>query len=161
DLEQPRADAGDEALAHGLLFGGAGGTTAEDEGVGALALGAALHLQPLAQHLPGALAQGGGERPQPAARRADDVARAAPPQPGQRVLADHAAVEYPDAAVAAVAGFHAGDDLGHGGAVVAVAGEDLVAQGVAVPGHDQADQHLFTIAAVVARVAALGLRVGG
>src|SRR5262249_3940888 len=160
-LEQPGPGGGDEALAHGLLLRGAGVAAAEDEGLGAVGVWTALDLQPVAQRLPAAVAQGGGEPLEAAPRRADDVARAAAAQPGQGGLADHAAVQHPDAPLAAVAGLHARHDLLDGGAVGAVAGEALVAQGVAIAGHDQADEHLLAILAVVAGVAAARLRVGG
>ncbi len=41
-----------------------------------------------------------------------------------------------------------------------IAGEHLVAQGKAVEGHDQRDAHLLAVGAMIARVAALRLRVG-
>src|SRR5262245_15096794 len=160
DLEQARPDAGDEALPQGLLLGGAGRAAAEDEGLHAVAVRAALHLQALAERLPAALPQGGGELLQAAPRRADDIPGAAAAEPGQGGLADHAAVQDPNPPLAAVAALHPGHDLLDGGAVVAVAGEDLVAQRVALPGDDQADEHLLAVAAVIARVAALRLRVG-
>ncbi len=42
-----------------------------------------------------------------------------------------------------------------------VAGEHLVAQREAIKGNHQGDAHLFAIGAVIARVAAFGLRIGG
>ena len=50
---------------------------------------------------------------------------------------------------------HRLDDLFHRRRVVAVSGEDLVAQRNAVFGHHQADADLQTVRATVARVAAL------
>ena len=42
-----------------------------------------------------------------------------------------------------------------------VAGEHFVAQREAIEGDHQSDAHLFAVGAVIARVAALGLRIGG
>ena len=44
--------------------------------------------------------------------------------------------------------------------VVGVAGEHLVAQRKAVEGHDQRDADLLAVGAMIAGIAALGLRVG-
>ena len=120
----------------------------------------ALDFQPLADRLPTAVAQGVGELLQPGPRRADDVARTAFFQPVECRLADHAAIQDPDASAAAVTGFHAGDDFPDGGAIVAVAGEDLVAERIAVARHHQTDEHLLAVGPMVARVAAPGLRIG-
>src|SRR5262249_17586654 len=130
DLLQPRDHSVHEALAHGLLLGGPVGAAAQDEGLHAVAVGTALDLQPFALRPPVAAAHVAGELLEPAARRADDVARAALLQPTETRLANHTAVQDPDAPLAAIEGLHARHDLLQGRAVLAVAGEDLVAQGV-------------------------------
>ena len=52
------------------------------------------------------------------------------------------------------------DDRLQGPRIVGVAGEHLVAQGKAVEGHDQRDAHLLAVGPMIARIAALCLRVG-
>ena len=55
---------------------------------------------------------------------------------------------------------HGGHDRLQSAGVVRVAGENLVAQGEAVEGHDQRDADLLAVGAMIARIATLGLRVG-
>jgi hypothetical protein len=43
---------------------------------------------------------------------------------------------------------------------MSIAGEHLIAQGKAVKGHDKRDAHLLAVRAMIARITALGLRVG-
>ena len=49
----------------------------------------------------------------------------------------------------------------HGRGVMGVAGEHFVAQREAIEGDHQSDAHLLAVGTVIARVAALGLRIGG
>src|SRR5262249_39827854 len=100
---------------------------------------AALHFQSHADRLPTAVVQRLGKLLEPAPRRADDVPRAALPQPVQRRLADHAAIQHPDALLAAVAGLHARDDFLDRGAVVPIAGDHLITQRITVARDHQAD----------------------
>jgi hypothetical protein len=51
------------------------------------------------------------------------------------------------------------DDVLHRGHVGPVAGEHLEGQRQALGRADQTDAHLFAVAALIARVAALGLRI--
>ena len=101
-----------------------------------------------------------GELLQLRLRRADDVAPAGRAQPRQILGAGHAAVGDPDASQHAMSGLHGGHDRLQGSRVVGVAGEDLVAQRKAVKRHDQSDTHLLAVGAMIARIAALRLRVG-
>src|SRR4029077_9131193 len=120
------------SLPHRLLFGRPRGAAAQNEGLDAVAVRTTLDLQPFPQRLPVAPPYGPGELLEAAARRADDVARAALLEPGQARLADHAAVQHPDASLTAIQGLHASDDLRQRRAVVAIAGEHLIAQRIAV-----------------------------
>ena len=74
-------------------------------------------------------------------------------------FAHHAAVAAPDAMGPTITPFHRGDNLLPRRHVVAVAGEDFVAQRDPLPGHDQTDADLFAVGPPVAGVTALGLRV--
>ena len=55
---------------------------------------------------------------------------------------------------------HSGHDRLQGSRIVGVAGEHLVAERKAVEGHHQRDAHLLAVGAMVAGVAAPGLRIG-
>ena len=111
-LGEARFDAQGEAFAHRLFLGGAVGAAAQDErlGAGVVAIVAIvaidaidaeprpkLHLQSFAHGFPGPIDQRAFVGPQLTLGRADDVAAAARPQPLQVCLADHAAIERPDA----------------------------------------------------------------
>src|SRR5262245_1212900 len=160
DLAPPGDDAGHEPLTQRLFLAGAGGAAAQDEGLDAGVVRTALDLPSVPQCFPRAVPNGVSDLLETAAWRADDGPRAASLQPAQAGLADHAAVEDPAAPLAAVPVLHARDGLPQRRAVVAVAGENLVAQGVAVAADDQPDEHLLAVGAVVTRVAAPGLGVG-
>ena len=90
----------------------------------------------------------------------NDVAPASVAQPGKVCGARHAAVGNPDASHHTVARLHGGHDRLQGARIVGVAGEHLVAERKAVEGHHQRDAYLLAVGAMVARVAAPGLRVG-
>jgi hypothetical protein len=96
---------------------------------------------------------------QPALRRADQISRFARAQESDVRLGDHAPVHHPDAfglAVFFLPLAHGGLDGAHIGAV---AGKHLEAERQALRRADQADADLFVAAALVARVAALGLGI--
>ena len=92
--------------------------------------------------------------------RADDVTAVTLAQHLQIRLADHAAVEHPDALTAAVLLLHRIDDGLERFRIVAIALENFVAQRQSVLGDDQTDAHLRTIGSMIARMAALGHRIG-
>jgi hypothetical protein len=92
-------------------------------------------------------------------RRADDVAPACFSQPRQIFGAGHPAVGDPHAPQHAVPRLHGGHDHLQGLGVVGVAGEHLIAEREAVEGHDKRNAHLCAVGAMIARIAALRLRV--
>jgi hypothetical protein len=81
------------------------------------------------------------------------------PQKRDVRLADHAAVHDPDALGDAVFGFHGRDDLLDGRNIGAVARKRLEGQRQTLRRADQPDADLFVAAALIPRVAALGLRI--
>src|SRR6185369_9103824 len=92
--------------------------------------------------------------------RADDVAAVTLAKHLQIRLADHAAVEHPDALTAAVLLLHRIDDGLERFRIVAIALENFVAQRQSVLGDDQTDADLRTIGPMIARMAALGHWIG-
>src|SRR5262249_35094140 len=122
--------------------------------------GTALHLESVADFFPRAGPHLAGKLLQATFRSSNNVLRAAFLEPLQVGVADHTAIENPNAALLAIACLHAFDDVLDGLAVVLVAGKHLVAERIAFAADDQTDAHLLAVGAVVTRIAALGLRVG-
>jgi hypothetical protein len=121
-----------------------------------------LHFHVLAHLLPVfLLEQGCLEGTQLRPGRADDVAGLALAQEGEVVLADHAAIDHPDALGLAVFLLHRPDDFGQGRDVGAVAREQLVGHRQAFRCHHQSDAHLAAVRTLVARVTALRQRAAG
>ena len=76
------------------------------------------------------------------------------------LLAHHAAIERPDALGLAITGLHRGDNLLQRRRIVAIAGEHFVTERQPAPRHHQTDADLLAVGPMVARVAALGQRIG-
>ena len=98
-------------------------------------------------------------RAQPALRRADQIPRFARTQESDVRLGDHAPVHHPDAFGLAVFFFHLTHDGLDGAHIGPVAGKHLEAERQALRRADQADANLLVAAALVTRVAALGLGI--
>ena len=92
-------------------------------------------------------------------RRPDDVAPPALAQKLDVVFARHPAIHHPDPAGPAVEPFDVPDHLFQRGRVVAIAGEDFVAQRHAAAAHHQGDVDLLAVRPMIARIAPLRLRV--
>jgi hypothetical protein len=155
-----RVDPTAELVVHGLLFAAPVGRAAQDHGLAGLGVARELDLDPLMDHAP-AVGAGklGAELLQLRLRRADDVAPAGLTQPCQIGGTGHAAVGDPHPSQHAMPGLHDGHDRLQGPRVVGVAGEQLVAQGKSVEGHDERDAHLLAVGPMITGIAALGLRV--
>ena len=92
--------------------------------------------------------------------RRDQIVMAARPDLGQVRREGHAPVDDDRrAAPAPGALFQAREHVVHGGLILAIAVEDFVGLRKAVPVQDQPDHHLLAIRPMIARIAALGLRV--
>ena len=162
DLPERRAQALALTLEHGAFFFRARGAAAEDV---SFARRSALvrdkaHFQPRLRLLPvGLFQQLRFVLAQPALRRADEVARLAFTQKRDVRLADHAAGHDPDAFGHAVGCFQGRDDRLDRRHIGAVARKRLEGQRQALGRADHADADLFAIAAAVARMASLGLRI--
>ena len=101
----------------------------------------------------------GGELLQLRLGCADDVAPAGLAQPCQVAGAGHAAIGDPHPAQHAVPRLHGGDDGLQGARIVRVAGKHLIAQREAIEGHHKGDADLLAVRPVIARIAALRLRI--
>src|ERR1700756_2956217 len=149
-----------ELVVHRLLFAAPIGRATQDHGLLGLGVARELDLDAFVDRAPAVRAsEFRGELLQLRLRRADDVASASLAQPREIVGAGHAAVGDPDPSHHTMPGLHSGHDRLQGPRIVGIAGEHLVAQWKAVEGHDQRDAHLLAVWAMVAGIAALGLRV--
>src|SRR5262245_20197490 len=92
-------------------------------------------------------------------RCADDVPAAGLAQPGEIVCARHSAVGNPNSTQHAMARLHRGDDGLQRARVMRVAREHLVAERKTVKSDDNSNTYLLAIGPVIARIAALRLRV--
>jgi hypothetical protein len=104
----------------------------------------------LGQALPTARLQLFGEAFQVAAARGEHVATAWPAQKPDTLFADHAAIHDPHALGPAKAALDLGHDTFDGLQVAGVARQGVVGQREALPGDDQCDDNLLTVAAMVA-----------
>src|SRR5690606_14010095 len=151
-------DARAEALVHRrlLLLTVVGAT--EDEGLPPVGRRAQLHLQAGPDGLPAALLDE-IVRPLPefALRRPDQVGAAPFSHPLQVLFTRHAAVPDPDPAHLPVLSLHRLDDFLDRRDVVAVAGEDLVTDGVPLSSRDERDTDLLAVRPLVSAVASLRL----
>ena len=146
---------------HGPFFAAPIGRAAQDHGLAGLGVARELDLDAFVDRAP--TVRGGerrGELLQLRLRCADDVAPAGLAQPREIPGTGHAPVGDPDASQHSMPGLHGGYDRLQGPRIMGIAGEHLVAQGKAVEGHDQRDADLLAVGAMIARVAALRLRVG-
>ena len=146
---------------HGPFFAAPIGRAAQDHGLAGLGVARELDLDAFVDRAP--TVRGGerrGELLQLRLRCADDVAPAGLAQPREIPGTGHAPVGDPDASQHSMPGLHGGYDRLQGPRIMGIAGEDFVAQGVAVAGDHQPDQHLLAVGPMIARVAALGLRIG-
>jgi hypothetical protein len=154
-------DALAELVVHRLLFAAPIGRANEDHGLVGFAVAGELDLDAVMDGAPAVCtSKFGCELLQFRLRRANDVAAAGSAQPCQVLGAGHAAVGDPHPPQHAVTRLHGGDDRLQGPRIVGVAGEHLVTQRKAVERHHQRDQDLLAVAAMIAGMAALGLRVG-
>lgn len=145
---------------HRLLFAASVGGAAQDHGLVSLGIARELDLNALADRAPAVLAAKlRGKLLQLRLRRADDVAPACLAQPRQVLAAGHTAVGDPDAPQHAMPGLHGGHDRLQSSRIVGVASEHLIAQGEAVERHHKGNAHLRAVGTMIARIAALRLRV--
>src|SRR6202048_3183570 len=150
-----------ELVVHGPLLAAPIGGTAQDHGLLGLGVAREFDLDAFVDRAPSVRAgEFKGELLQFRLRRSDDIAPAGLAQPRQIAGAGHAAIGDPDPPQHAMPGLHGGYDRLQGSRVVGVAGENLVAQGKAVEGHYQRDTHLLAVGTMIARIAALRLRIG-
>jgi hypothetical protein len=160
-LAQAIPEALEEPLVPGLFLGLAIGAAGQDKDL--LAIGSAdpLDVHSFLHRVPVLMIGQLALKPtQYGLGWAHDVRRATPVQSGDVLLADHSPIHHPDAVGPPVFLLHGRDHLIDGRGVVAIAGEDLVAQRKAVLGDDQADQHLEAIGTAVAGVATPCQRIG-
>ena len=148
-----------KTLVHRFFFFTPVGTARQHKGLRAIWSRHQLDFHTFLHGVPVAFGQGPLELAEHRLGRADDVLAAAVAQELQILLADHAAVQHPDALRLAVLRFHGRDDLGNGFAVVGVACENFVTQRNAFLRDDQADAHLQAIRTTVTRITALGLGI--
>src|SRR6201982_4134175 len=149
-----------ELVVHRLLFAAPIGRATQDHGLLGLGVARELDLDAFVDRAPAVRAsEFRGELLQLRLRRADDVASARLAQPREIVGAGHAAVGDPDPSHHTMPGLHSGHDRLQGPRIVGIAGEHLVAQRKAIEGHHKRDAHLLAVWAMVAGIAALGLRV--
>src|SRR5260370_26205615 len=125
NLGQARFDPVHKTLPHSLFFSRSVGTAAQNEGLDTVGSRTPLDLQTFPECFPATAPHRVGELLEPTPRRTDNVPRPAFLQPIQGCFADHAAIQNPDACLAAVTCLQAPDDLFHGRAIVAVAGKHL------------------------------------
>ena len=112
-----------------------------------------LHLGIVGQAFPPILPQFVLELGQLAPPRGQQITAPRLAEEGQRFVADHAAVHDPDSPGLAKLRFDLSDNGLDGLQVSGVAGERAVGQREAVAGHNQRDDDLLAIAAVIAGIA--------
>ena len=93
-------------------------------------------------------------------RSADDIAPASLAQPGEVVLACHPTIGDPHAPEHPVPVLHGRYDSLQGARVIGIAREYFVAERKPIEGHDERDQDLFAVGAVIPRIPALSKRIG-